>query len=258
MNSTPIRLSLVVPTFNERENVAAMVDQLSKALEPILRESYEIILVDDDSPDRTWELAETIAKANPRLRIIRRTGERGLATAVVAGWRIARGEILGVIDGDLQHPPEVLGRLVEAMDGGAEIAIASRHVEGGGISRWSMARRMVSRTAQAIGLMLLPGPAGCVSDPMSGYFLFQRSLIENRTLSPVGYKILIEVLARAKPVDIREVGYVFREREKGGSKATFRIFLQYLQHLWRLRFDDTQPLKAPGDEAVYKAVSTDS
>jgi len=85
-------------------------------------------------------------------------------------------------------------------------------------------------------LMLLPGAASRVSDPMSGYFLLRRNLIEPVTLQPVGYKILLEVLARAKPVKIREVGYVFREREKGGSKANFGVFLQYLQHLWRLRF----------------------
>jgi dolichol-phosphate mannosyltransferase len=236
MNPVSLRMSLVVPTYNESENVASMVEQLSGALEPLFQESYEIIIVDDDSPDRTWELAETIAKTNPRLKVIRRTGERGLATAVVAGWRAAQGEILGVIDGDLQHPPEVLGRLVAEIDEGAEIAIASRHVEGGGISKWSMARRMVSRTAQAIGLMLLPGAASRVSDPMSGYFLLHRSLLEDVPLQPVGYKILLEVLARAKPARIREIGYVFREREKGGSKADFGVFLQYLQHLWRLRF----------------------
>lgn len=236
MSFGKIQLSLVVPTYNERENVAAMVEQLSCALSPIFQENYEIIIVDDDSPDRTWELGETIAATNPHLKIIRRISERGLATAVVAGWRAAQGEYLGVIDGDLQHPPEVLGKLVEAMNDGAEIAIASRHVEGGGISKWSMARRLVSRTAQGIGMMLLPGAASRVSDPMSGYFLLRRSLIENVTLRPIGYKILLEVLARAKPTRIREVGYVFREREKGGSKATFGIFLQYLEHLWRLRF----------------------
>lgn len=234
MGASSIRLSLVVPTYNERENVEAMVEQLSATLEPIFKECYEIILVDDDSPDRTWELAEKIP--NPRLKVIRRIGERGLATAVVAGWKAAAGEILGVIDGDLQHPPSVLGKLVDAMDGGAEIAIASRHVEGGGISKWSMARRMVSRTAQAIGLVILPGSASRVSDPMSGYFLLNRSLIETVNLQPVGYKILMEVLTRAKPTRICEVGYVFREREKGGSKAGFGVFLQYLQHLWRLRF----------------------
>jgi len=234
MGFTSLRLSLVVPTYNERENVEAMVGQLSAILEPIFQEQYEIILVDDDSPDRTWELAEKID--NPRLKVIRRLGERGLATAVVAGWKVAQGEILGVIDGDLQHPPSVLGKLVAAMEEGAEIAIASRHVEGGGISQWSMARRMVSRTAQAIGLVVLPRSASRVSDPMSGYFLLNRSLIETVKLQPVGYKILMEVLARAKPTRIREVGYVFCEREKGGSKAGFGVFLQYLQHLWRLRF----------------------
>ena len=161
------------------------------------------------------------------------------------------------MDDDLQHPPEVLGRLVAAIDEGAEIAIASRHVEGGGISRWSMARRMVSRTAQAIGLVLLPGAAARVSDPMSGYFVLRRSLIENVTLHPVGYKILIEVLARTRPERIREVGYVFREREKGGSKATFMIFVQYLLHLWRLRWSGGRKLKPAEAKSVCKAAPTE-
>jgi dolichol-phosphate mannosyltransferase len=229
------KVSIVIPTYNESENIAAMVDQLEGVLEPVLGANYELVVVDDDSPDRTWEIVDTLSKTHPCLRGIRRVGERGLATAVVAGWKAARGEILGVIDADLQHPPEVLARLIEAMDSGADIAIASRHVEGGGTSKWSMARRFVSRSAQLIGMVLLPGAAGKVSDPMSGYFMFKHSLIENVTLQPVGYKILLEVLVRAKPANIREVGYVFRERTKGGSKATFGIFLQYLQHLWRLR-----------------------
>lgn len=235
MSSEKIRFSLVIPTYNERDNLAALVEQLSGVLNPLLSGGYELIVVDDESPDRTWELAATIAKTNPCLKVIRRTAERGLATAVVAGWRAAGGEILGVIDADLQHPPDVLARLLEAMNQGADLAIASRHVEGGGISKWSFTRRMASRSAQAIGLLLLPRAASRVSDPMSGYFLLRRSLIENVPLRPVGYKILLEVLARTEPTRIREVGYVFRERAKGGSKATFRIFLQYLQHLWRLR-----------------------
>jgi dolichol-phosphate mannosyltransferase len=227
--------SLVVPTYNESENIASMVEQLTAVLTPVLGSSYELVVVDDDSPDRTWELAEKIGETDPRVRVVRRINERGLATAVIAGWRAANGEVLGVIDADLQHPPDVLVKLIREMQQGADIAIASRHVEGGGISKWSMARRLVSRTAQGIGLMLLPGAASKVSDPMSGYFLLRSALIENVTLRPVGYKILLEILARANPKEIREVGYVFREREKGGSKATYVVFLQYLQHLWRLR-----------------------
>lgn len=236
MTSSPIRFSLVIPTYNEKENITALIEQLSAVLNPILPGRYELIVVDDDSPDLTWEIADSLVPAHPYVKVIRRTGERGLATAVVAGWKAAAGEVLGVIDADLQHPPDVLARLLKAMDEGADLAIASRHVEGGGISKWSFIRRMISRSAQAIGLMLLPGAASRVSDPMSGYFMLKRSLVDGVNLRPLGYKILVEVLGRAKPKSIREVGYVFREREKGGSKATFGVFLQYLQQLWRLRF----------------------
>lgn len=231
------QFSLVIPTFNEARNIGALVDQLAELLDPVMAGRYELVVVDDDSPDRTWELAEAAARRVPALRVVRRIGERGLSTAVIRGWQASRGEWLGVIDGDLQHPPDVLLRLLEAMRSGADLAVASRHVEGGGVSTWSLARRMLSRGAQMLGLLILPRVVGRVSDPMSGFFVVRRASIAGRALRPLGYKILIEVIGRGTIRRIDEVGYVFRERVEGESKVTSRQYREYLQHLIRLRLE---------------------
>jgi len=231
-------LSVIVPTFNEAPNIANLVGQLTRLLGQRFGERYEIIVVDDNSPDRTWELAQALVAGNPRLRVMRRDFESGLSTAVIRGWQAARGEVLCVIDADLQHPPQITLDLYRTIERGADMAVASRHLEGGGVSDWSVARRVVSRVAQLIGLLILPGVVGRVSDPMSGYFMIRRSAVEGIELNPLGYKILIEVLARGRLPWVGEVPYVFQERVHGGSKATARVYLQYLRHLLRLRLAD--------------------
>lgn len=227
--------SLVIPTYNEGKNIKAIVTLLSHLLDEALPGDYELIVVDDDSADRTWELAQAMTSNYPQLRVLRRQDERGLSTAVIRGWQVSTGQVLGVIDGDLQHPPEILLQLLTAIGEGADLAVASRHVEGGGVSAWNLTRRILSRGAQILGLTILPAVVGRVSDPMSGYFLLRRSAIAGRTLNPLGYKILIEAIARGDINRIIEVGYVFRERRKGQSKVTWRQYVDYLRHLLRLR-----------------------
>lgn len=228
-------ISLVIPTYNEGQSIQPLVQILVECLDQEWGGRYELIVVDDDSPDETWAIALALTKTFPQLRVLRRREEKGLSTAVVRGWQVARGEILGVIDGDLQHPPETLLLLLEKMYAGADLAVASRHVSGGGVSSWSLMRRFLSRGAQLIGLLLLPAVVSRVTDPMSGYFLVRRRAIAERPLSPLGYKILIEVLGRGEIGPIAEVGYVFQERQDGESKVTWRHYLEYLQHLLRLR-----------------------
>jgi dolichol-phosphate mannosyltransferase len=230
-----LRLSVIVPTFNEAMNVPSLVQRLCTLLDPQFGDRYEIIVVDDDSPDRTWERALTLALEYPRLRVMRRLGERGLSSAVIRGWQAAASDVLCVIDADLQHPPEIALDLFRTIQRGADMAVASRHLTGGGVSDWAVTRRIVSRAAQLIGLVTLPGVVGRVSDPMSGYFMIRRSAIEGVELHPLGYKILIEVLARGKFAWIGEVPYVFQERAHGGSKATLKVYADYLGHLLRLR-----------------------
>jgi dolichol-phosphate mannosyltransferase len=229
-------LSLVIPTYNESENLKKIIEKLSELLERAIPNRYELIVVDDNSPDCTWKVALELTSKYPQLRVMRREKERGLATAVIRGWQVARGEILGVIDGDLQHPPETLWQLWAEMERGADLAVASRHLEGGGVSNWNFLRRFLSRGAQILGLILFPEAIARVSDPMSGYFMVRREAIAEIPLDPIGYKILIEVLGRGKIRWIGEVGYVFQERLQGESKVSWKQYLEYVRHLWRLRW----------------------
>ena len=230
-----ILLSVVIPTYKEEKNIEAIVRQVDEALSSILPDDYEIIVVDDDSPDGTWQVALSLMHRYPSLRVMRRLEEKGLSTAVIRGWQAARGEVLGVIDGDLQHPPKELARLWAEIADGGDLAVASRHVEGGGVSNWSFLRRLLSRGAQILGLIALPEVVGRVSDPMSGYFLVLRRAVAGVTLNPVGYKILIEIIARGRCGSIREVGYVFQERTQGESKVSMTQYLDYIRHIFRLR-----------------------
>ena len=234
-DSSGLSFSLVIPTYNESKNVGKLVSHLCALLDNLLPNQYELILVDDNSPDQTWEVAQQLTVHYPRLRVMRRQQERGLSSAVIRGWQVANGEILGVIDADLQHPPDTLSQMVKQVQAGADLAVASRHVEGGGVSDWSLLRRFLSRGAQMLGLLILPSVVGRVTDPMSGYFMVRRSAIAGHTLNPVGYKILLEVIGRGRVGDITEVGYVFQEREAGESKVTWKQYLEYLGHLVRLR-----------------------
>ncbi|MEJ1933292.1 glycosyltransferase [Nostoc sp. NIES-2111] len=231
----PIQFSLIIPTYKESGNIRNVVEKLTQILDEFIPGDYELIVVDDDSPDGTWEVALSLTSEYPQLQVMRRQEERGLSTAVIRGWQAARGSILGVIDGDLQHPPHVLQELFTNIQRGADLAVASRHVDGGGVSSWSFIRRFLSRGAQLLGLMILPRVLGRVSDPMSGYFMVRRHCITNATFNPVGYKILLEVIGRGQVDEIAEVGYVFCERQEGESKVTWKQYVDYIRHLIRLR-----------------------
>jgi dolichol-phosphate mannosyltransferase len=230
-----VNFSLIVPTYNESKNLAKLVEILTQLLDNYFNDNYELIIVDDDSPDLTWQFGLDLMPNYPQLRVMRRQGEKGLSTAVIRGWQASQGEILGVIDGDLQHPPETLIKMLDEMVKGADLVVASRHVEGGGVSDWGFIRRFLSRGAQMLGLMILPNVIGRVSDPMSGYFMVRRSAIANCPMNPLGYKILIEVLGRGNIASVAEVGYVFQERQAGESKVTWRQYVDYILHLLRLR-----------------------
>jgi dolichol-phosphate mannosyltransferase len=232
---SPIHFSLIVPTYNESRNVERLLQILCGILDNALGDNYELIIVDDNSPDFTWQIACEFQPQYPKLRVMRREQEKGLSTAVIRGWQVADGEILGVIDGDLQHPPEVLLNMLTAIDQGSDLVVASRHVEGGGVSDWGFVRRFLSRGAQLLGLIILPEVIGRVSDPMSGYFMVRRSAIAGYTMNPLGYKILIEVLGRGQIEQVAEVGYVFQERQAGESKVTWHQYVEYILHLIRLR-----------------------
>ncbi|NJK55585.1 MAG: glycosyltransferase [Pleurocapsa sp. SU_5_0] len=232
-----LKFSLVIPTYNEGKNIQQLILILVQLLDEILPKEYELIVVDDNSPDKTWKLALELTAQYTQLKVIRRDVEKGLATAVIRGWQIARGEILGVIDADLQHPPKTLIKLWQEMEKGADLAVASRNVESGGVSEWNILRRFLSRGAQILGLLILPEVLSRLSDPMSGYFMLRREVLIDQPLQPSGYKILIEVIARGKIRWIGEVGYIFQERKTGNSKVTLQQYLAYIQHLICLRLN---------------------
>ena len=226
-------LSLVVPTYNERENITLLLERIHKSLSDY---NYELIVVDDNSPDGTSELARSLASKYP-LKVIVRTNERGLASAVVVGFKQARGDILGVIDADLQHPPEFIPALIKAVRDGADVAIASRYIQGGGIEGWTFKRKIISRGAKIPANILLTS-ARKIKDPLSGFFLFRKRVIDGAVLSPTGYKILLEVLVRGKANRVVEVPYTFKERERGKSNLTAKEQINYLSHLSRLAWEE--------------------
>jgi dolichol-phosphate mannosyltransferase len=227
-------LSLVVPTLNESENIADFLSAVRQNLDAALKGNYEVIVVDDDSPDRTWEIAAKLAETFPQLRVVRRRNEGGLAAAVIRGWQVARGALLGTINADFQHPPDVLGRLLERTEG-ADVVVATRHGDGGGLGDWGLTRRFTSWGAARIGRLLLPQVYSRVSDPLSGCYLVRRRAIEGVELKPLGYKSLMEILVRGNVEAVHECGYEMRKRVRGQSKVHALHPLQYIRHVLRLR-----------------------
>lgn len=222
-------LSLVIPTYNERDNVAPLVEKIHGVLSGY---DYEVVFIDDDSGDGT---AETIRELGSRfpVRVVVRKGKKGLASAVVDGIGEADSDVIGVMDADLQHPPEVIPDLFRAIKNGADIAIASRYVAGGGCAGWGLVRRVISRGAITIAHLFLPETRK-VHDPMSGFFMFQRPAVAGAELRPTGYKILLEILVRGKYQRLAEVPYWFHNRQAGKSKLDMKQQRQYLKHIYSL------------------------
>jgi len=163
---------------------------------------------------------------------VRRAGKAGLASAVIAGFGAAKGDTLVVMDADLSHPPEVVPALAAAIDGGADLAVGSRYVKGGGVMDWPLRRRVVSRAACLMGNLLVP-----VRDATSGFFALRRSVIDGVKLNPIGFKIGFEVIARGRYTTVVEVPYTFRDRELGASKFGRREIMQYVVQLGQIARD---------------------
>lgn len=221
------RLSLVIPTLNEAAGIVAFLDALLAVTAGM--GEVEVLVVDDASGDGTAALArERLGDAG---RVIERRGPRSLAWSVIEGWERARGAVLGVMDADLSHPPELLPRLLGEIEaGGVDVALASRYARGGGTEGWPRRRQLTSRFASSLARSLVS-----VQDPLSGYLLFRREVIEGVALHPIGWKIALEVLVRGRYAGVAEVPFVFRDRAYGASKLCSRVVLDYLRHLGRLR-----------------------
>jgi dolichol-phosphate mannosyltransferase len=227
----PPLVSVIVPTYNERDNIVPLLDQVRAVL---AGRAFEVLVVDDDSPDATWQVAEAYGGAHPEVSVLRRQGKRGLSAAIVEGFDRARGAVLAVMDADLSHDPALLPALVDAVEGGADIAVGSRRIPGGGADVWPWHRRLGSEVATGLARR---GLGVRLADPMSGYFALRRGVFDavRHRIAPRGYKILLEIVARADPRAIVELPYVFRDRRQGVSKMTVRVALAYLASLWGLR-----------------------
>jgi dolichol-phosphate mannosyltransferase len=223
------KISIIIPTYNEKDNITPLLDRVAKALSGY---DYEILIVDDGSKDGTIELASELAFKYP-VKVIVRRGERGLATAVVHGLKSAAGQIIGVMDADLQHPPEVIPDLIKAIQDGADMVVASRYIPGGGCPNWGLSRRIISRVALMISHLLLPLTRQ-VKDPLAGFFMFRRQNVDPEKLRPIGYKISLEVMLIGRFQHVVEVPYIFEDRSAGQSKLNPGQQIDYLKHLFSL------------------------
>jgi len=224
-----IELSVIVPTFNERDNVEEVVQRLGACLEGL---AWEVIFVDDDSTDGTAGRIRQIAHSDRRVRCIQRIGRRGLSSACVEGMMASAAPYLAVMDADLQHDESILPLMLEELKSGeSDIVVGSRYVDGGGIGTWNESRAKMSRLATSLSRIVIKRD---LSDPMSGFFALRRDTLESavRGLSNIGFKILLDLIASSPiPPRIKEVPYEFRTRHAGVSKLDSQAMWGYLMLL---------------------------
>ncbi len=216
-------ISIIVPTYNELKNILPLVQRIHKTCQSAgLQE--EIVIVDDDSPDGTAAYAEKLGGQYP-IRVLLRKRRRGLSSAVVEGISFSSNDMVGVIDADLSHPPEIIPHLVELLKNN-DIVVGSRYLHEGGVEKWTIIRKIVSG-----GATMLAYPLAAIHDPMSGYFFFHKSILKSKTLKPKGYKILLEIIVKSEAVRIVEYPYTFQNRMLGSSKLGSMQFVEYISQL---------------------------
>lgn len=226
-------LSIIIPTLNEAKNIKILAERVKNVMRAD-KISYEIIIVDDNSPDHTYEIAKKLGK-NFKIRAFKRLKDKGLASAVVFGFSKARGDIICVIDADLSHPPELIPKMLdEIKNRNYDIVVASRLIKGGKVEDWPLHRKLLSHVG-----ILLSLPLSRVNDRMSGFFMIKKNVIKTVKFVPRGYKILLEILVKGNYKNIKELPYTFRNRKVGTSKLTMKTNLEYLVqllHLYKIKF----------------------
>jgi dolichol-phosphate mannosyltransferase len=226
-----MKFSIVVPTYNEAGGIEKLVTTLRDVFERNDLDG-EIVVVDDNSPDGTGAIADRLEREGNPVRCLHRPGKMGLSSGVIDGWKFARPDsaALGAMDADFSHDANILPRMVRALqDDGYGLAIGSRYVPGGGIENWPRRRIITSRVAVALAQPLTP-----VKDITSGYFLVKREALDGVELDPIGFKIGLEVIAKAHYGRALEVPYVFTDRVAGESKLNQREIFNYLRQLGRI------------------------
>ncbi len=229
-----VPLSIVLPTYNESPNITRIMDSIAKVLQEDI--VTEIIIVDDNSPDGTGDIAgrygKKIGSNKLRVEVVRRRAKLGLGSAILAGVQSSSGEIIVVMDGDFSHPPQTIPHMVkEIQNSKYDIVVASRYIEGGSITGWPFKRKLMSKGATKIAQY---GLGIEIKDPMSGFFAFRRQIIEGLQFDATGYKMLLEILVKAKGARVKEVPYTFTNRSAGTSKLDSSVILDYFKAVWKL------------------------
>jgi len=226
------KLALIIPTLREAANLHPLMRRVRPSLDS-LGIPYEIIVVDDDSRDGTDIIVAEFSRQDERIRLITRTGTRGLSGAVMHGWHNTKADVVGVMDSDLQHPPELLPQLWQTLQNGADLVVASRYVGQASPRGLNIFRHLVSQLAIWM-TWPLQRPGIFVHDPMSGFFLVRRSCIDDLAVQPQGFKVLLEILVRGRIRSAVEVPFTFERRHAGVSKAGVAVAVAYLKLLARL------------------------
>ena len=220
-------ISIILPTFNESLNIPVIVPKIAAVMQQ-MSVPWEVVVVDDNSPDDTAGCAEKLMGEFP-VRVVRRAAERGLASAVIAGFAAAHGSICVVMDADMSHPVEKLPEMIRPIERDrCDITVGSRYVDGGESADWPIIRQFISRGSGMLAMGLTR-----LSDPTSGFMAVRKTVLEGLELNPIGWKIVLEVVARSK-ARVIEVPITFTDRIYGETKLDRRAKLDYLRHLWRL------------------------
>ncbi len=234
-------LSIIVPTYNESKNVVALVAMLDDALTGI---AWEVVFVDDDSPDGTSELVRGLAQNDSRVRLIQRIGRKGLSRAVIEGMLSTSAAFIAVMDADHQHDERILPVMLQRLkDENFDVVVGSRYIQGGSVGKWDETRQRISKTATRLGQILVGKE---LSDPMSGFFVLRREVVDSaiRRLSGRGFKILLDIISSAPgKLHIGEVPFTFRERAFGESKLGYGVVLEFLLMLLHKYFNRLMPLQ---------------
>jgi dolichol-phosphate mannosyltransferase len=218
------RISLITPTYNERENIPLLAEEVFETVRPHPEIDLELIVVDDNSPDGTGEVAEQLRGRYP-LKVIHRAGRLGLGSAVMEGFRASDRPLLGVMDADLSHDPVVLPTLITQLEK-YDIAIGSRYNPESRVEKWPWHRKLISQTGVLFARMLTG-----VHDPLSGYFFLHRSVIDGVQLTSPGFKILLEILVKGGYASTVEIPFIFRNREYSSSKLNFKEYRLFAKQL---------------------------